>query len=207
MGRSSCALRSSSKPRNGRSSISFRSGRRRRRNAYFLPSAAATARGRRFLRRTMAKGAVGRAGHDRSGRQARRQTCHSFRQFDRACHRHVRGDVGRRRRSSDIAELFAHAGRPGSLAGYRNAASALVRFRAGQRDFFGRTEDSGACSGDVDCGGPEGWIGFDSVALRDPSRLGVRGGLPFRRSGKLPPRSCSPRVRPGFRRASSTRTR
>ena len=105
-----------------------------------------------------------------------------------------------RRRSSDIAELFADAGRPGSLAGYRDAASALFRFRAGQREFSGARRNSGACLRDMDCGGSEGWIGLDSVALPDPSRRGVRAA--FRSvDGKQPPRSCSPRVRPGFPRA------
>ena len=160
-----------------------------------------------LLRRTMATRAVGWTGHDRSGRQTRRPAGHSLRQFDRAGDRHVRGDVGRRRRSPDISELFADAGRPGSLAGYRNAASAFVRFRAGQRDLFGRAQDSGACVRDMDCGGSEGRIRVGSVALFDASRRGVRAGLSFDRQAKQPQKSCSLRVRPDFRRASSTPTR
>jgi len=78
---------------------------------YSLPSAAATARGKKisYAELWQRVQSVGQAMIDLGARRGDRLAI-SLRQFDRTCDRHVRGDVGRRRRSSDIAELFAYAG-------------------------------------------------------------------------------------------------
>ena len=93
---------------------------------------------------------------------------------------------------------------PGGLARLQDIATLLrpsFVFVQDSETYSRRTQDSGACVRDMDCGGSEGWIGLGSVALFDASRRGVRAGLSFDRQGS---RRQDP-VHLGFDRASEGR--
>jgi len=182
--------------RNGRSSISFGSGTRSAATRS-LPSAAATARWQKdfpYADTMQRVQSVGR--HDRSGRQARRPACHSS-AIRSSMHRQFDGDVGAACRS-DIAELFVLPGGPDRLQDIATLSFTPRSFSRRTANIFGRTQDSRACGGDLDCGRNQ-QAGSVSISrlYETPSRSDSR--RPFVRSiGKLQPRSWSPRSSTGF---------